>query len=86
MRTFDSGQYVEVLLVSQTWRDNMVKLSKDFRWRALFLPEGTAPGVGQVFRNPLLAKALELVANEPWNRCARVRLTLNPPEPELPAS
>ncbi len=51
-------------LISATWRDNLAKLSKDFRWRGLFLPNGAAPEVGQVFRNADLAKALDLVAKD----------------------
>jgi gamma-glutamyltranspeptidase / glutathione hydrolase len=49
-------------LIAETWRGSMAKLSADWRWRSLFLPGGNAPKTGQVFRNPDLAKALQLVA------------------------
>ena len=44
------------------WRDSVTKLTRDSYARGLFLRDGLAPGVGEVFRNPDLAKALELIA------------------------
>ncbi len=44
------------------WKAAEKKLAADEQARRLFLPNGSAPEVGEVFRNPALAKALRLVA------------------------
>jgi gamma-glutamyltranspeptidase/glutathione hydrolase len=49
-------------LIALAWRSSITKLSLDAFARPVFLPNGAAPGVGEVFRNPDLAKALQLVA------------------------
>jgi gamma-glutamyltranspeptidase/glutathione hydrolase len=49
-------------LIQQLWRDSTPKLALDGVARPIFLPDGAAPALGQVFRNPALAKALQLVA------------------------
>ncbi len=50
-------------LISEAWRASLTKLSKDVTGRAIFLPEGEPPGVGTIFKNSDLAKALQFVAN-----------------------
>jgi gamma-glutamyltranspeptidase/glutathione hydrolase len=49
-------------LISEAWRASLVKLSRDIAGRAVFLPDGEAPRMGAIFKNPDLARALELVA------------------------
>ncbi len=49
-------------LISEAWRASLVKLSRDVTGRAVFLPDGEAPRMGAIFKNPDLARALELVA------------------------
>lgn len=49
-------------LIQTGWTASKAKLSTDPDARWIFLPDGEAPKVGQVFRNPDLAEALRLVA------------------------
>jgi gamma-glutamyltranspeptidase/glutathione hydrolase len=49
-------------LIHEAWRALVPKLKSDEAGRGTFLPGDAAPGVGQVFRNPDLAKTLQLVA------------------------
>ncbi|MCC6293148.1 MAG: gamma-glutamyltransferase [Bryobacterales bacterium] len=50
--------------IGQAWRDGQAKLLRDENARRVFLREGEAPKVGEVFRNPQLASALELIARQ----------------------
>ena len=45
------------------WADEVSKLKEDKNAAATFLIDGQAPKVGQVFRNPDLARSLDLVAS-----------------------
>src|SRR5580700_2152882 len=49
-------------IIQGHWRNATSTLGADEGGRRLFLREGSAPAVGEVFRNPDLAKALRLVA------------------------
>src|SRR5262245_39442366 len=49
-------------MISGHWRIASSTLASDENGRRVFLKEGAAPAVGEVFRNPDLAKALRLVA------------------------
>ncbi|MBI3470378.1 MAG: gamma-glutamyltransferase, partial [Candidatus Solibacter usitatus] len=49
-------------IIQEHWRASTLTLSRDDNARALFLPNGSPPGVGEIFRNPPLAKALGLIA------------------------
>lgn len=49
-------------IVAEYWANATPKLSADENARGVFLPDGAAPRLGQVFRNPQLARAFELVA------------------------
>jgi len=51
-------------LIQQQWRTAKGKLAGDPHGRRLFLREGEAPKLGEVFRNPELAKALRTVAEQ----------------------
>ncbi len=46
------------------WQSSVDWISRDAESRRVFLPDGQAPAVGAVFRNPDLAKALRQVADE----------------------
>ncbi|HXW90464.1 MAG TPA: gamma-glutamyltransferase [Terriglobales bacterium] len=46
------------------WQSSVDWISPDRESRRVFLPDGQAPAVGAVFRNPDLAKALRRVADE----------------------
>lgn len=50
-------------LIQENWRQSIAKLSLDVVAAPLFLPHGAVPAVGQVFRNPELGRALELIAS-----------------------
>lgn len=49
-------------IIQYDWQDNTGKLSRDTNANAVFLKNGRAPEVGEVFRNPGLANAYELIA------------------------
>jgi gamma-glutamyltranspeptidase / glutathione hydrolase len=44
------------------WRGSVGKLAGDENARGIFLKDGSAPAVGEMFRNPKLASALRLIA------------------------
>ncbi|MDE3156621.1 MAG: gamma-glutamyltransferase [Acidobacteriota bacterium] len=48
--------------ISAEWQSAQQKLERDPAAKAEFMPEGHTPRVGEVFRNPSYARALELVA------------------------
>jgi gamma-glutamyltranspeptidase/glutathione hydrolase len=49
-------------IIQEHWRDAVPKLAADEGARRVYLIDGRAPGLGEVFRNPDMARALELVA------------------------
>lgn len=51
-------------IIQDAWKANEAKLAADRNAREIFLPNGAAPKVGDLFRNPALARALTLVADE----------------------
>jgi gamma-glutamyltranspeptidase / glutathione hydrolase len=51
-------------IVAASWKAAQERLTADANARSVFLPESEPPQVGQVFRNPEYARALELVASE----------------------
>ena len=50
-------------IIQYDWAHTVSKLDADPNARQVFLIDGKAPEVGQIFRNPRLATALELIAN-----------------------
>ena len=46
------------------WQAEVPKLAANPNARRIFLPGGHAPAIGQIFRNPEYAKALELIASQ----------------------
>jgi gamma-glutamyltranspeptidase/glutathione hydrolase len=51
-------------IIQDHWREAVAKLGADQNARRIFLPQGQPPKVGELFRNPELAGALELIARE----------------------
>ena len=51
-------------IVDDAWKESQESLRKDAESRRVFLPGDKAPERGQIFRNPDVAHALMLVANE----------------------
>jgi gamma-glutamyltranspeptidase/glutathione hydrolase len=49
-------------IIASYWSDATDWIAKDPEGRRVFLPNGKPPAVGQVFQNPDLAKALQLLA------------------------
>lgn len=51
-------------IIQDHWREAVAKLAADQNARRIFLPQGQPPKVGELFGNPELAGALELIARE----------------------
>lgn len=51
-------------IIAAQWATGVEKVRKDADGAAVYLPGGKAPAVGEVFRNPELAKALRVIASE----------------------
>ena len=51
-------------LIHDYWQGSAPGLMQNPESRRVFLPGGTAPGTGQIFRNPDIAQALTRIANE----------------------
>jgi len=50
-------------IIASYWKDSADQFANDAESRRIYLPGGKTPAVGQVFQNPDLAKALQLVAS-----------------------
>jgi gamma-glutamyltranspeptidase/glutathione hydrolase len=61
---FASNGFPVTELIHEYWRSSVSKLASDANAAAVFLRDGREPATGEVFRNPQLAHALELVAKE----------------------
>jgi gamma-glutamyltranspeptidase/glutathione hydrolase len=51
-------------LIQADWEKATFKLSSDDNARRIFLPNGSAPKIGEIFRNPELAHAYRLLAEQ----------------------
>jgi gamma-glutamyltranspeptidase/glutathione hydrolase len=51
-------------LIREAWKEEEAKLAKDQNGKTVFLINGRAPDLGQMFRNPQMAAALRLIATE----------------------
>ena len=51
-------------LIQGFWEESVPTISPDPESQRVFLPGGKPPALGQIFRNPDLAKALGLIANQ----------------------
>jgi gamma-glutamyltranspeptidase / glutathione hydrolase len=61
---FASNGFPVTEIVHGYWQGSVKKLAADPNAARVYLPNGAAPGIGQVFRNPELAHALDLLAKE----------------------
>jgi gamma-glutamyltranspeptidase/glutathione hydrolase len=51
-------------IIAEHWKDSEAKLAADAEARRVFLPGGVPPKTGEIFRNPDLARAFELLARQ----------------------
>ena len=51
-------------IIHETWHEETAKLAKDQNGRRVYLKNGESPKLGEIFRNPELAAAMELIANQ----------------------
>ena len=51
-------------MIREAWKEEEAKLAKDQNGKTVFLIDGAAPELGQVFRNPRMAAALKLISTE----------------------
>jgi gamma-glutamyltranspeptidase/glutathione hydrolase len=61
---FAEHGYPVTEMIGAAWASQREKLAKDANAARVFLPGGQAPKPGQMFRNPQLAAALRLIADE----------------------
>jgi gamma-glutamyltranspeptidase / glutathione hydrolase len=62
--SFSENGYGVMEMQHAYWVDTVPWLAHDAESQRVFLPGGKPPEIGQLFRNPALAKALTLIANE----------------------
>jgi gamma-glutamyltranspeptidase/glutathione hydrolase len=51
-------------MIREAWKEEEAKLAKDQNGKTVFLINGAAPELGQIFRNPQMAAALKLISTE----------------------
>ncbi len=51
-------------IIHETWHEESAKLAKDQNGRRVYLKNGESPKLGEIFRNPELGAAMELIANQ----------------------
>src|ERR1022692_1337365 len=51
-------------IIHETWHEEAAKLAKDQNGRRVYLPGGESPALGNIFRNPELGAAMEVIANQ----------------------
>jgi gamma-glutamyltranspeptidase/glutathione hydrolase len=51
-------------IIHETWHEEAAKLAKDPNGRRVYLKNGESPKLGEIFRNPELGAAMELIANQ----------------------
>jgi len=61
---FADHGYPVTEIIGAAWQGERDKLAKDANAARVFLPGGQPPKVGQLFRDPQMAAALRLIANE----------------------
>ena len=62
--TYAREGYAVPEVIHGYWEESVSWLAKDAESQRVYLPGGKAPATGQTFRNPELAKTLELIASE----------------------
>ena len=61
---FAEHGYPVTELIDSYWQGGVKLLEKDANARRVFLPEGRAPNIGEMFRNPEYGRALDLIAKQ----------------------
>ena len=61
---YAANGYPVTEIISAAWGAEAAKLSRDGNASRVYLPGGAPPKVGQVFRNPQMAAALKLIAQQ----------------------
>jgi gamma-glutamyltranspeptidase / glutathione hydrolase len=61
---FAEHGYPVTEMIGAAWKEEEAKLAKDLNAKRIFLRDGRAPNVGDVFRDPEMAAALKLVASQ----------------------
>ena len=61
---FAEHGYPVTELIAEAWKMEEAKLGKDENARRIFLPGGHAPKIGEMFRDPEMAAALQLIASQ----------------------
>jgi gamma-glutamyltranspeptidase/glutathione hydrolase len=51
-------------IIHETWHGETAKLANDQNGRRVYLKNGESPKLGEIFRNPELGAAMELIANQ----------------------
>ena len=51
-------------IIHETWHEETAKLAADQNGRRVYLKNGESPKLGEIFRNPELGAAMELIANQ----------------------
>src|ERR1700733_11703101 len=59
---FADHGYPVTEMIGEAWKSEEEKLGKDQNGKHIFLRDGRAPAIGEVFRNPEMASALKLIA------------------------
>jgi len=61
---YASHGYPVTEIIHETWHGEIEKLAKDLNGRRVYLHNGQSPKLGEIFRNPEMAAAYELIANQ----------------------
>lgn len=61
---FASHGYPVTEIIHETWHGETAKLLKDPNGRRVYLKDGQSPKLGEIFRNPEMAAAYELIATQ----------------------
>src|ERR1039458_8640628 len=51
-------------IIHETWHEESAKIAADLNGRRVYMHNGETPKLGELFRNPALAAAMELIANQ----------------------
>ena len=51
-------------IIHETWHEESAKIAADLNGRRVYMHNGETPKLGEIFRNPELAAAMELIANQ----------------------
>ena len=61
---YASKGYPVTEIIHETWHGEIEKLEKDLNGRRVYLKDGQSPKLGEIFRNPEMAAAYQLIATQ----------------------